>query len=182
MKKLYTTLYTTLLYSHKWPFPWMKNKITLQVLLKQSLSHDPLRIVIGAGGIYQAGWIPTEQENLNLLIPQDWEACFNKNSISAILAEHVWEHLTYNEGISAAKVCRNFLTTGGYIRIAVPDGYNPDPAYINHVKPGGTGPGLMIIKFFLPINYYPICSFKLGLLSIYWNTMMKREFFISKTG
>ena len=27
------------------------------------------------------------------------------------------------------------------MRIAVPDGFHPDPAYITHVKPGGTGPG-----------------------------------------
>jgi predicted SAM-dependent methyltransferase len=31
--------------------------------------------------------------------------------------------------------------SGRHLRIAVPDGLHPDPKYIDHVKPGGTGPG-----------------------------------------
>ena len=34
-----------------------------------------------------------------------------------------------------------YLQPGGTIRIAVPDGHNPDPDYIRHVEPGGIGPG-----------------------------------------
>jgi predicted SAM-dependent methyltransferase len=32
------------------------------------------------------------------------------------------------------------LSDDGYLRIAVPDGLHPDPAYIDWVKPNGTGP------------------------------------------
>lgn len=38
-----------------------------------------------------------------------------------MLAEHVWEHMTKEEGIMAAKHCYEFLQDGGYIRVAVPD-------------------------------------------------------------
>jgi len=34
-----------------------------------------------------------------------------------------------------------FLRPGGYLRIAVPDGNNPDRDYIDQVRPGGIGPG-----------------------------------------
>jgi len=27
------------------------------------------------------------------------------------------------------------------LRVAVPDGFHPNPGYIERVKPGGTGPG-----------------------------------------
>jgi predicted SAM-dependent methyltransferase len=99
------------------------------------------RIVIGASGIAQPGWIATEAHELNLLKPADWEARFEEATIDVILAEHVWEHLTCEEGLLAARLCRRFLKRGGYIRAAVPDGLHPDPAYIDYVKPGGTGAG-----------------------------------------
>ena len=31
------------------------------------------------------------------------------------------------------------LKPGGYLRVAVPDGYHPDPTYIENVKVGGIG-------------------------------------------
>lgn len=108
---------------------------------KNSAKGTPLKIVIGAGGIYEEGWLPTEIDVLNLLRPKEWERLLSKNSIDAILAEHVWEHLTKEQGFLAATTCYSFLKTGGYIRVAVPDGYHPEKNYIEHVKPGGVGAG-----------------------------------------
>ena len=51
---------------------------------------------------------------------------FNEGSIDAILAEHVWEHLAEEEGLAAAKCCYRYLRPGGYLRVAVPDGFHPD--------------------------------------------------------
>ena len=101
----------------------------------------PLRIVIGASGFFDEGWIPTDVEYLNAVNRQDWVRYFQPDSVDAILAEHVWEHLTAEEGLRAARNCHEFLRPGGYARIAVPDGLHPDPAYIGRVRIGGTGPG-----------------------------------------
>lgn len=38
-------------------------------------------------------------------------------------------------------MCFEFLKPGGAIRVAVPDGNNPDPAFIEYARPGGTGAG-----------------------------------------
>ncbi len=103
--------------------------------------RKPLKIVIGASGIYDQGWIATDIEQLNILVSKDWEKYFKTNSIDAILAEHVWEHLTSEEAYVAAKNCNQFLKPNGYIRVAVPDGFNISSDYINKVKPGGTGAG-----------------------------------------
>jgi len=99
------------------------------------------KIVVGASGIFEPGWIPTDLEYLNLLRPEDWPRFFAEASIGAILAEHVWEHLTPEEGLRAARQCHRFLHPGGYLRLAVPDGGNPDPTYIEQVKVNGTGSG-----------------------------------------
>jgi predicted SAM-dependent methyltransferase len=96
--------------------------------------------VIGAKAKYQEGWIPTEVYTLNLLDVRDWQRCFLEGSVDTLLAEHVWEHLRLEEGVQAARMCYQYLKPGGHLRVAVPDGFFPDPAYIDFVKPGGNGP------------------------------------------
>lgn len=110
--------------------------------LRRSLHSQTIkRIIVGAGGTEFEGWIPTNQEILNLLKEDDWVAYFKPGSLDAILAEHVWEHLTPEDAVVAAKHCFKFLKPGGYLRVAVPDGLHPNPRYIEWVRPGGNGPG-----------------------------------------
>lgn len=98
-------------------------------------------MVIGAGEYNNnPGWIHTQENELNLTDVSTWSDKFDRGSIKAMLAEHVWEHLTYEEGINAAKICYQYLKPSGYIRCAVPDGYFPDEEYQNMVKVGGPGP------------------------------------------
>lgn len=108
---------------------------------KRNIKNNPCKIVIGASGIFQEGWIPSEIEYFNVLKPEDWQEYFINSPADVILAEHVWEHLTREEGIIAAKFCYQYLKNNGYLRIAVPDGFNPSREYINWVKPAGEGPG-----------------------------------------
>jgi predicted SAM-dependent methyltransferase len=110
--------------------------------LRRRLAASPrTRIVIGTGNKDEPGWIPTQMEFLNLLKPADWERFFQPASIEAMLAEHVWEHLTPEEGSTAARTCFTYLKPGGYLRVAVPDGLHPDPAYHEWVRVGGASPG-----------------------------------------
>ncbi|MEO6001396.1 MAG: hypothetical protein ABIN89_31380 [Chitinophagaceae bacterium] len=112
------------------------------VALKHALKNRPNpRIVVGASGVFQDDWIPTDVHTLNLLKPERWKFFLKENSIESILAEHVWEHLAVDEGTIAAKTCYRYIKNGGYARIAVPDGYHNKKEYINYVKPGGTGDG-----------------------------------------
>jgi predicted SAM-dependent methyltransferase len=108
---------------------------------KRRIRTSPLRLVIGASGKYDAGWLPSDIGFLNLLNDDHWRACFDTASIDAMLAEHVWEHLTIEQGLAAAQRCFHYLKPGGYLRVAVPDGFHPDAKYIDSVKPGGDGPG-----------------------------------------
>jgi predicted SAM-dependent methyltransferase len=103
--------------------------------------QNEIRIVIGAG-VYNnnPGWIHTQENEIDLLDEGTWKNRFESRSITAILAEHVWEHLTYEEGMEAAKICYKYLKPGGYIRCAVPDAFFPDETYQNIVKVGGPGP------------------------------------------
>jgi predicted SAM-dependent methyltransferase len=101
----------------------------------------PLKIIVGAFGTHQEGWYSTEESWLNLLKHSDWERVFRPSSLDAILAEHVWEHLTEEQALVAARTCYRYLKNGGYVRVAVPDGLHPDPRYIAWVRVNGCGPG-----------------------------------------
>ena len=71
------------------------------------------RIVLGASSKHDRGWIPTEMGYLNLLVPEHWERAMRPGSLDAMLAEHVWEHLTLDEARAAATTCHTDLTPGG---------------------------------------------------------------------
>ncbi|MCM3701050.1 hypothetical protein [Paenibacillus macerans] len=118
------------------------NDFTEYLIAKEKIDfNDELKVIIGAHDTYQPGWIATNESYLNLLIKDDWNALFGTKKINSILAEHVWEHLTFEEGAIAARHCFEQLKEGGKLRIAIPDGYHPDPYYIQWIKPNGYGHG-----------------------------------------
>lgn len=108
---------------------------------KGMASSGPKRLVIGSSGWFDFGWIPTEQSFLDLTKPAQWERSFLPNSLDAMLAEHVWEHLTPDEASIAARTCFTYLKPDGYLRIAVPDGHHPSPTYLEWVRVGGAWSG-----------------------------------------
>jgi predicted SAM-dependent methyltransferase len=116
--------------------------------IRKELQRSPRRIVIGDSATFDPGWNPTDLEALNILREADWERFFAPGSIDAMLAELVREHLTAEEAFQGAKHCHRHLKPGGYLRIAVPDGNNPDLEYIAYVKVGGCGAGAEDHKVF----------------------------------
>jgi predicted SAM-dependent methyltransferase len=100
-----------------------------------------LRVILGAGMTLHPGWLATDIDSLDLTRRKDWNAVFGSRRVDALVAEHVWEHLTLEGARSANRNCWRFLKPGRWLRLAVPDGFHPDPTYREHIRPGGTGPG-----------------------------------------
>jgi predicted SAM-dependent methyltransferase len=100
-----------------------------------------LRIIVGAAATGQSGWISTDYPILDLTSSSSFAKLFGGRRVKAFLAEHVWEHLTEADCIKACSNCFQFLELGGYLRVAVPDGFHPNEDYISRVKPGGYGAG-----------------------------------------
>lgn len=98
-----------------------------------------MKIIVGAGKTKYDGWVSTQENELDLLSIDQWEKLTKDSEIEAILAEHVWEHLSYEDGIQAAQNCFKYLTVGGYVRCAVPDKNFKNDWYQNMVKIGGPG-------------------------------------------
>jgi predicted SAM-dependent methyltransferase len=105
------------------------------------VNRGALRIILGAGPVRARGWIATQYPEVDITDWQSLSRYFSAGRVGAILAEHVLEHLDHRSAVQAAKNCYRLLTFGGHIRVAVPDGFHPDIAYIEAVRPGGTGAG-----------------------------------------
>ena len=99
------------------------------------------KIIVGSGGISYSGWLLTDKESLDLTNRESFAHYWRPNSRLVFLAEHVWEHLSLDEAEKSNSNCFEFLKAGGRLRIAVPDGLNPNPSYIEWVRPSGTGSG-----------------------------------------
>ena len=95
-----------------------------------------MKVIVGAGGTELPGWVSLDQSELDITQPAQWARLFKPGSLSMILAEHVWEHLTFDQGLMAALNCYSYLKPRGNLRIAVPDGYHSDRRYVRWVAPG----------------------------------------------
>ena len=100
-----------------------------------------IKVILGAGATRYDGWIATDIPAFDILKHEHWARLFQPNTIERMLAEHVIEHLTAEQFQDFLRIARIYLVPSGRIRIAVPDGFHPDPDYIQRVRPGGIGEG-----------------------------------------
>ena len=109
--------------------------------IQQAIKNgEPLKIIVGAAETYQDGWYSTNEQWLDISREDHWNRLFkNQALISHVVAEHVFEHLTREEAVAALRNIRRHLKADGRVRIAVPDGYHPDPDYIRNVGINGIG-------------------------------------------
>jgi predicted SAM-dependent methyltransferase len=98
-----------------------------------------MKVIVGAGNTTQAGWLALQHKHLDICQFSQWKRRFRPNSLQAVLSEHVLEHLDLSENDEAARNVRKFLRIGGYWRIAVPDGFHPNPNYLNWTAPDSFG-------------------------------------------
>jgi predicted SAM-dependent methyltransferase len=123
------------------PSPYSDFFTQTSVFRKRKELGDARKIVIGSAGIAQPGWLATDKDTLDIVDRNSFLLHWKPDSIEALVAEHVWEHLSEDEAARADANCYEFLGPGGRLRIAVPDGLHPDPSYLEQVRPGGIGVG-----------------------------------------
>jgi len=143
----------------------------IQLKSKIKNSTGPLNIIIGAHHTNYENWLPSNIENLNLLELSSFQNLFEGKKASRFLAEHVFEHITYQDALIALKNCYQYLEKVGTVRIAVPDGFHPNPDYINMVKPGGIGEGAhdhkLLYDYKKLSKVFEEAGFKVDLLEYY---------------
>ncbi len=130
---------------------WLKKRLRLIVkffkyhyrcqLIKGPISrNEKIKIIVGAAETFQQGWYSTNEQWLDITKEEDWTKVFSdKKIITNVVAEHVFEHLTKEQCLKSLQNIHKHMIQGGRVRIAVPDGYNPDPDYLRHVGIAGIG-------------------------------------------
>jgi predicted SAM-dependent methyltransferase len=107
-----------------------------------------MKVIVGAGNTTQPGWLALQHKHLDIRRFSEWKRRFRPNSLEAVLSEHVLEHLDLSENDKAARNVWKFLRPGGYWRIAVPDGFHPNPNYLSWTAPDSIGE--KFLSFFRP--------------------------------
>jgi predicted SAM-dependent methyltransferase len=111
-----------------------------QAIKRPISQNQPIKIILGAAETYREGWYSSNENWLDITNPTHWKNVMQgKQLLIHAVAEHVFEHLTYAECQIALKHISNAMQFGGRLRIAVPDGYNPNTDYIRHVGINGIG-------------------------------------------
>ena len=135
------------------------------ILKTATKGNAPLKIIVGAAETHQSGWLGTNEQWLDITKETDWIHFFgHEKRISNIVADRVFEHLTSEEASIALDHMSKRLTDNGRIRIAVPDGCNPDKAYIRHVEIAGVGDDAGDHKQLLNLNTLSALINKAGLV------------------
>jgi len=117
-------------------------------------SRDSVNLIIGAALTNQKGWFSTNEDWLDISKENHWKRLFNsKKRVKRVLAEHVFEHLSIDEMRNSLKLIFENMLNGGSLRIAVPDGNNPNPEYRKHCGINGIGADASDHKQFLTYEF-----------------------------
>lgn len=102
------------------------------------MNIEKLRVAIGVASESQSGWLALTQSDLDITNVENWLRYFKPGTIDNILAEHVWEHLTWNQAHLATSLCFRFLRPGGRMRLAVPDTLHASQYIVDAVSATGS--------------------------------------------
>ena len=132
-------------------------------LLISSRLRFKLNLILGAALTSQYGWISTNEQYFDITNSSDWYRCLGKHpNLNRLVAEHVLEHLTFEEMRSCLKLSHNYLNFNGSFLIAVPDGNHPDSDYRRNVGINGLGPDAVDHQQFLTWEVIESVSSQIG--------------------
>jgi len=117
----------------------LRRRAVVEGLRRQIAATKPLNLMIGGGQTAYDGWIFTDRDFLDVTQPDQWAALFAPDTIDRILSEHMLEHLSESQAETTLRECHRYLKPGGLLRLAVPDGYRRDAAYVAEAAPPNDG-------------------------------------------
>lgn len=86
-------------------------------------SHPVRKVQLGAGTNNKEGWLNTDIEPLSgqAFLDATERFPFPDQSVHYIASEHVFEHISYKQGLGMLKESFRVLAPGGKVRVATPD-------------------------------------------------------------
>lgn len=93
----------------------------------QCLARDaaPLKLHLGCGNTYLEGWCNVDLARPGRKLDLRWDLRrglpFPDATVGAVFSEHLFEHIPLPGSLALLKECRRVMSSGGVIRIGVPD-------------------------------------------------------------
>ena len=108
----------------------------LRKMRRDLANKTQLKVNLGSGGKGAQGWVNVDiqRHHKDQLFPWDirYNLPFEENQVAMILAEHIVEHLEFDEDIPRLfNEAYRVLEPGGHFRIIVPDGEKWAKAYVS---------------------------------------------------
>jgi predicted SAM-dependent methyltransferase len=102
---------------------WVHDQKSSRAVREYEQTHTVRKLQIGAGHLDYPGWLNTDIEPGPEEVYLDATKRFPipDGSIQYIFAEHVIEHLSYDDGLAMLRECYRVLAPGGKIRLATPN-------------------------------------------------------------
>lgn len=92
---------------------------------ERHLARRPLRLHLGSATRRIPGWVNVDFLRPGRRLDLYWDLRrplpYPTGSVDAVFAEHLFEHLTFDEGVRLLRECRRVLQSGGTLRVGVPD-------------------------------------------------------------
>ena len=115
-----------------------------------------LRLHLGSGGNNLDGWVNIDLVGAHADLAWDVRhpLPFADGTAEAVFLEHVLEHMTFEEGMTVLRHCRQVLIPGGVLRVGVPDaglyatGYVKGRDALERLRPGRPTPMLAMSEVF----------------------------------
>ncbi len=144
-------------------------------------TSNSVDLILGAALTNQKGWFSTNEDWLDICKEDHWNRLFNSQKrVKRVLAEHVFEHLTVVEMRNSLKLIFENMVEGGSLRIAVPDGNNPNQEYRKNCGINGIGADASDHKQFLTYEFLSREVEKIGFQNILVEGYLKNKELVSK--
>ena len=101
---------------------WLKQEYATYKPYLAIKNQKEIRIILGADGTVNYGFVSTDYPQLDICSEISFSRYLNPQTVGIFLSEHVFEHLSRDDGARAVSNCFVYLKQGGLLRIAVPDG------------------------------------------------------------
>jgi predicted SAM-dependent methyltransferase len=88
-------------------------------------THSPLRLHLGSGTVYMAGWVNIDTARPGHKRDLNWDLTkglpFSDGTVTAVFSEHMLEHFTLEASYRLFQEIFRVLQSGGILRISVPN-------------------------------------------------------------
>lgn len=120
----------------KGPIGWLRRFVSRHLATQYLRSNPETKLHVGCGPCYLEGWLNADidlRQRVDIFLDAREPLPFEANQFQFVFAEHLIEHLSFDEGRRFCREVYRVLRPGGVLRLSTPDlqfliNYYEDPS------------------------------------------------------